>query len=47
MDHKLGEVVTQDEWTSRTKSRDTSTTWPRDNWKTLYLHFHKAYGPQT
>ena len=26
------------------KSRDTSKTWSRDKSKTLYLHFHKAYG---
>ena len=43
----LGGVVTQDEGTPPTKSRDTSTTWSCDNSKTLYLHFHKAYGSQT
>ena len=44
---KLRNVVTQDEGTPPTKSCDTSTTWSCDNSKTLYLHFHKAYGPQT
>ena len=29
------------------KVTDTSTTWSRDKSKTLYLYFHKAYGPQT
>ena len=43
----LGGVVTQDEGTPRTKSCDTSTTWSCHNSKTLYLHFHEAYGSQT
>ena len=30
-----------------TKPRDTSISWSPDKSKTLYLHFHKAYGPQT
>ena len=47
MDPKLSRVVTQDERTSPTKSRDISTTWSREKSKTLYIHFHKAYGPQT
>ena len=44
---KLRRVVTQDEGTPPTKSRDTSTAWSCDNSKTLYLHFHKAFGSQT
>ena len=44
---KLREVVTLNEGTSPTKSRDTSTTWSRYTSNTLYLHFHKAYGSQT
>ena len=47
MDPKLNRLVTLDEGTPPTKSRDISTTWSRDKSKTLYLHFHKAYGPQT
>ena len=37
MDPKLSRVVTQDEGTSPTKSRDTSTTWSRDKSKALSL----------
>ena len=44
---KLRRVVTQDEGAPPTKLRDTLTTWSCDNSKTLYLHFHKAYGSQT
>ena len=47
MDLKLSRLVTQDEGIPPTKSRDTPITWSRDKSKTLYLHFHKAYGPQT
>ena len=44
---KLRRVVTQDERTPPTKSRDTLTTQSCDNSKMLYVHFHKAYGSQT
>ena len=44
---KLRRVVTQDERTPPTKSRDTLTTQSCDNSKTLYVHFHEAYGSQT
>ena len=44
---KLSWMVTYNEGTSPTKSSDKSTKWSRDKWKTLCLHFHKAYGPQT
>ena len=47
MDPKLNRLVTLDEGTPPTKSRDISTTWSRDKSKALYLNFHKAYGPQT
>ena len=40
-------MLTQDERTAPTKSRDTLTLWSRDKSNALYLHFHKAYGPQT
>ena len=46
MDPKLSRVVTQDEETSPTMSRDNSITWPRVKSKTFYLHIHKAPGPQ-
>ena len=36
-----------DEGTPPTKSRDTSISWSRDKYKTLYFHFHKAYVTQT
>ena len=39
MDHKLSRVVTWDEGPSSLKSRGKS--------KMLYIHFHKAYWPQT
>ena len=44
---KLRSVVTLDDGTPPTKSRDSSTTWSRDKSNTLYLHFHKVYGSQT
>ena len=44
---KFRRVGTQDEGTPPTKSPDTLTTWSRDNSKTLYFHFRKAYGSQT
>ena len=47
MDPKLSRLVTLDEGTPPTKSRDISTAWSRGKSKTLYLHFHKANGPQT
>ena len=47
MDPKLYSVVTQDEVTSTTKSRDTSVPWSRDKSQKLYLQFHKASGSQT
>ena len=40
-------VVTLDQGTPPTKSRDTLTAWSRDRSKMLYLHFRKAYGPHT
>ena len=40
---KPSRVVIQDEGNPPTKSL---TTWSRDKSKMLYLHFHKAYGPQ-
>ena len=42
---KTSRMVIQDEETTPTKSRDTPMLWSRDKYKTLYLHFHKAYGP--
>ena len=45
IDPKLNRVVTLDEGTSPIKSRDTAM-WSRDRSKTLYLYFHKAYGPK-
>ena len=47
MDPKLSRVVTQDEETSPTKSRETSIKWSRDKSKIFYLHFHKVQNPQT
>ena len=47
MDAKLSRVVIQDEGTSPTKLSNTLTTWSRDKLKSLYLHFHKAYGPKS
>ena len=47
MDPKLSRVVTQDERTPPTKSRDKSNKWSRDKSKIFYLYFHKAQGPQT
>ena len=47
MDPKLAKVVSQDEGTPSTTSRDTSTMGSRDESKTLYTYFHKTYGPQT
>ena len=46
IDPKLSRLVTQDEGTSPTKSRDTSITWSCDKSKTLYLYIHKAYEPK-
>ena len=46
MDPKLSSVVTQDEGTPLTKSRNTSISLTRDKLKTFYLHFHKAHAPQ-
>ena len=46
MDPQLSRLVTLDEGTPPTKSRDISTAWSRDKSKTLYIHFHKAYEPQ-
>ena len=47
MDAKLSRVVSQDEETSLTKSRDTSIKWSPDKSNIFYLHFHKAQGLQT
>ena len=47
MKPKHSRVVTEDEGTSPTMSCDISILWSRYKWKTFYLHFHKAYGPQT
>ena len=44
---KLKSVVTLNEGAPPTKSRETSTTWSRENSNTLYLHLHKSYGFQT
>ena len=40
IDHKLSRVVTYDEWTLPTKSRDTSIKFSRDKSKLYYLQFH-------
>ena len=47
MDPRLSRVVTKDKGTPPTKSDDILTTSSRDKSRTLYLHFHKAYGPHT
>ena len=47
IDPKLSRVVSWDERNPPTKSGDTLILWSCDKEKTLYLHFHKAYGPQT
>ena len=47
MDPKLSRVVTWDERTPLTKSRDTLITLSRYRSKALCFNFHKAYGPQT
>ena len=39
---KLRCVVTLDGGNSPTSSRDAWTTWSRDKWKILYLHFHNV-----
>ena len=47
IDPKVSRVVTQEERTPPTKSRDTLISWSRDKQKTLYLHFHNVYGSLT
>ena len=47
MDPKLSRIVTQDEQTPLTKSRNTLIKWSRDKSKMFHLHFHKAQGLQT
>ena len=47
IDPKRSRVMTYDEGTPPTKSRNTSTAWSYDKSKTLHLHYRKAYGPQT
>ena len=47
LDSKLSRVVTWYDGIWPTKSRDTSATWSRGKLKTLYLHFHYTYRPQT
>ena len=47
MSPKLSRVVTLDETTPLTKSRNTSIKWSRDKSKIFYFHFHKAQGPET
>ena len=46
-DPKLSRVVTQDEETPPTKSRDTSIKGSRTKSKIFYLRFHKAQSLQT
>ena len=46
MDLKISMLVTYDEGTPLIKSRGTSAMWSRNRSKTLYVHFHKAYGLQ-
>ena len=47
MDPKISRVVTLNDGTPPTRSRDTSILWLFVISKTLYLHFHKACGDQT
>ena len=47
IDHKLSRVVTYDEWTLHTKSRDTSIKFSRDKSKLYYLQFHIMQNLQT
>ena len=46
MDPKLSRVVTYDEGTPATTSRDSLISWSRDKSKTLFLHIHKVHGRQ-
>ena len=46
MDPKISKMVTYDERTPPTKSRDYSISRSRDKSKTLHLHFLKVYDPK-